>query len=743
MKTKTSLLFVILMSVCGLTAGQQVYVDFYEPSPSGHILYYTITDNASHRVCLNGMTTNDTCGQFIVVPDSVAHNGVSYKVSSVGSYWMENNPQNIWFNPNGMDIHWISHNYTLHDDETFIIAHLPATIDTIRAYAFATNDRVAIFHSPNPPMIDSLAFPVAYNNVYVPCGSVNAYQAVMDSAVWGGDFVYCGINETLPFIFRMPVYGYGSTGIYLAGYGPNYSSGNICNDSTTGIVATSYEYTHYEFSHWWDSNTSAARDIQITSDTVLAAYFVKVRRPTYSFERLTNGVYDFGAGVIEGPLTASWGDTVTLVAHANYGYEFVRWKYPHMYDTTVFHTASIGDSMTLIDTVIETRMRYEYTTDSVLTYAILLWGDSYLSASVEFKKRNFGFALQSSDGQKGYVDCYDCYDSLPYNSTITIWATANTGYQFSHWSDGNTNIYRTITLTQDTLLTAYFESIPVMVTVNNVTPECGSYWGDGLYHYGDMVTLTAEPIEHYHFLSWLNVSNGHIQAYEEDTLIFVITQDTTFELRFEIDRHHVEVNSNNIAYGTTYGSNDYDYGTAATISANPYSGYQFVRWSNGETYNPYTFAVLEDVELTAIFAEVGETYTITATSADPSMGEVTGGSNYLAGEAAVLTAIPHSGYVFDHWNDGETMNPRTITVSSDTSFVAYFTSTQGVVDVQKEYIRIYTRNGRIIVEGADDEPVWIFDMVGRCIGDCSQVLPAGVYLVKIGNYPARKVVVVW
>ena len=43
------------------------------------------------------------------------------------------------------------------------------------------------------------------------------------------------------------------------------------------------------------------------------------------------------------------------------------------------------------------------------------------------------------------------------------------------------------------------------------------------------------------------------------------------------------------------------YGTPATVTATAYSGYQFVRWSNGDTYNPYTFAVLQDTTLVAIF----------------------------------------------------------------------------------------------------------------------------------------------
>jgi len=37
-----------------------------------------------------------------------------------------------------------------------------------------------------------------------------------------------------------------------------------------------------------------------------------------------------------------------------------------------------------------------------------------------------------------------------------------------------------------------------------------------------------------------------------------------------------------------------------------------------------------------------------------------------------ITGVPNRGYVFSHWNDGDTSNPRTVYVVSDTSFTAYF-----------------------------------------------------------------------
>ena len=66
------------------------------------------------------------------------------------------------------------------------------------------------------------------------------------------------------------------------------------------------------------------------------------------------------------------------------------------------------------------------------------------------------------------------------------------------------------------------------------------------------------------------------------------------------------------------------------------------------------------------------TYTITVTSNDPTLGTVTGGGTYNDHETATLTATPGEGYIFTQWNDGNTDNPRNITVTGDASYVAYF-----------------------------------------------------------------------
>ena len=59
-------------------------------------------------------------------------------------------------------------------------------------------------------------------------------------------------------------------------------------------------------------------------------------------------------------------------------------------------------------------------------------------------------------------------------------------------------------------------------------------------------------------------------------------------------------------------------------------------------------------------------------SADSAMGSVRGGGLYMDSTSAQIEATARYGYIFSQWNDGDTSNPRLVTVTSDTSFTAYF-----------------------------------------------------------------------
>ena len=63
----------------------------------------------------------------------------------------------------------------------------------------------------------------------------------------------------------------------------------------------------------------------------------------------------------------------------------------------------------------------------------------------------------------------------------------------------------------------------------------------------------------------------------------------------------------------------------------------------------------------------------------------------------------------------------------------------GIGDPNADAVNIYTFGGRIIVDGAEGETVSIFDITGRNVSN--EALHTGVYIVKVGDRPARKIVV--
>ncbi len=73
-------------------------------------------------------------------------------------------------------------------------------------------------------------------------------------------------------------------------------------------------------------------------------------------------------------------------------------------------------------------------------------------------------------------------------------------------------------------------------------------------------------------------------------------------------------------------------------------------------------------------------YLLEVRSADTTMGHVTGGGVYPDSTGVRIEAVPEYGYVFSHWNDGDTANPRLVTVTGDTVFTAYYS--------EEEYYRM-------------------------------------------------------
>ena len=81
---------------------------------------------------------------------------------------------------------------------------------------------------------------------------------------------------------------------------------------------------------------------------------------------------------------------------------------------------------------------------------------------------------------------------------------------------------------------------------------------------------------------------------------------------------------------------------------------------------------------------------------------------------------------------------------TELTFHVHFLNPQSIEEPGNADItgRISTQNGRIIVENTNGEPVRIYDMMGRLISTADKTsTDPGVYLVKVGDQPTKKVVV--
>lgn len=181
----------------------------------------------------------------------------------------------------------------------------------------------------------------------------------------------------------------------------------------------------------------------------------------------------------------------------------------------------------------------------------------------------------------------------------------------------------------------------------------------------EQTIISAIANNHYHFDHWSNGSTAN-----PDTII--LTSNLAVTAHFVPDQYTVTGVSSDTAKGSVSGSATVDYLSTVTLTATANDGYHFVQWQDGNTQNPRTITVTGDATYTAFFEATITQYTITATSTNPAMGTVTGGGTYNGGATATLTATPNTGYHFVQWQDGNTQNPRTITVTGDATYTATF-----------------------------------------------------------------------
>ena len=110
---------------------------------------------------------------------------------------------------------------------------------------------------------------------------------------------------------------------------------------------------------------------------------------------------------------------------------------------------------------------------------------------------------------------------------------------------------------------------------------------------------------------------------------------------------------------------------------------------------------------------------------------------------ATLTATANEGYVFLSWNDGNTENPRVVSLTSDTAFTAIFAliDVSSLLEAEAESISFFPNPTKSKVNFSQAiEKVEVIDLTGKAILTFTNAktiniesLPAGAYYLRLTN----------
>jgi hypothetical protein len=290
---------------------------------------------------------------------------------------------------------------------------------------------------------------------------------------------------------------------------------------------------------------------------------------------ITAGVSPAGAGTVNGSENFSQhyeeGETATLIATPETGYEFVNWT-------------ENGD---------------EVSADA--TYSFTVEQAHILVAN--FVLQTFEISASANPTEGGSVTGAGTYS---YGQTATLTATPETGYEFVNWTENGDEVSAdatySFTVTQARTLVANFVLQTFEISASANPTEGGSVTGAGTYSYSETATLTATPETGYEFCK-LDRERGEVSV--DATYSFTVVQAHTLVANFVLQTFEISASANPTEGGSVTGAGTYSYGETATLTATPETNYDFVNWTeNGTEVSAdatYSFTVAQAHTLVANF----------------------------------------------------------------------------------------------------------------------------------------------
>ena len=428
----------------------------------------------------------------------------------------------------------------------------------------------------------------------------------------------------------------------------------------------------YNFEGWFDGDTLLSSEINYAftmpaSDIVFNAVF-----SYYNVLTVTN---DANAGTITQYTNkkVSNGETVTLTATTNTGYNFEGWFDSDEYAENP--TTAVAKS---------TNSTYEFVMGKQNVNLIAVFSNYLVSTSI-------------NDTSAGTITQYT-NRKVSNGETVTLTATTNTGYNFEGWFDAeeyaenpttavakSTNLtYEFVMGKQNVNLIAVFSNFTVKTSTNIVEAGTTNYSTETKISIGTEVTLNATPNEGYNFIGWYT-QDGELVSTNASFSFTMIEQNIYYVARFNYFTVTTSVDKDGA--GTTNYSTEtkITVGTEVTLIATVNTGYNFVGWYTADdelvaTTNEYTFTMTEQ---NVVFVAKFSYYTVTTSMllvgrTDENLSDVGNITEYSnqeisINEQVILTVVVKSGYNFVGWFDVEeySENP-TSAVAKSTNLIYEF-----------------------------------------------------------------------
>ena len=254
----------------------------------------------------------------------------------------------------------------------------------------------------------------------------------------------------------------------------------------------------YTFLGWTadvkDAYDNGKINASVYEDVVLTAQWEKNSYTVATVSNPANGGITTGDGIYQ------YGDKVILTAAAWDGYTFSGW-----YE---------GENL--------------LTSDPEFTF----FASADRTLTAHFAQNIYQVVAETTTG--GTVSGTGNYG---FGDTATLNATAEEGYMFRGWYEGNTMVAEdptyTFTVTGDRTLTAKFVR---MYTITAEAQTGGTTTGGGRYEPMTNVTITAEAKSDYNFIGWYDENDNLVTA--EATYTLTVMEDRTFTAKFEEKKNY-------------------------------------------------------------------------------------------------------------------------------------------------------------------------------------------------------------